>query len=173
VLPRIARKLGSRLIDVSKIDLKTSPQPTQLFGNSKAKDPKDLSDDRIAVIGMATQVPGAEDIGEVWKVLKVRKPQHREVPKEQFEMETTWREADPNRKGHGNFIDAYVQNLIDFFEDHFIRMSCGGLILDTAKSRKYSATLSKRVPMSRELCRNTSPHGNMLDSFHEVRLLVG
>ncbi|KUL90849.1 hypothetical protein ZTR_00908 [Talaromyces verruculosus] len=106
----------------------------------KAKGLKDLPDDGIAVIGMATQVPGAEDIGEVWEVLTAGKPQHREVPKEQFEMETVWQEADPNRNGHGNFIDAYAKNLVDFFEEHSIRMSCGGLILDTAKSRKYSAT---------------------------------
>ena len=139
MLRSIARKPGSHLIHVSKIDLRTSSWPAQLFGNSKAKDLKDLPDDRIAVIGMATQVPGAEDIGEVWKVLTAGKPQHREVPKEWFEMETVWQEADPNGKGHGNFIDAYARNLVDFFEEHSIRMSCGGLILDTAKSRKYSA----------------------------------
>lgn len=54
-----------------------------------------------------------------------------------------------------------------------IKTASGDLILDTAKSRKYSATLSKRAPVSRELCRNTSPYGNRLDSCHEVRLLVG
>lgn len=91
MLPRIARKLGSHLIHVSKIDLRTFSRPAQLFGNSKAKDLKDLPDDRIAVIGMATQVPGAEDIGEVWKVLTAGKPQHREVPKERFEMELSGR----------------------------------------------------------------------------------
>lgn len=100
---------------------------------------------------MAAQVSGAEDIGEFWKVLTAGKSQHREVPKERFEMETAWRQADPNRKWYDNFIDAYAKSLVVFFEGHFIRMPCGGLILDTAKSRKYSATLNKKAPVSREL----------------------
>lgn len=118
VPPSIARKLASRLIHVSEIDLKTSSQPAQLFGNTKTKDLKDLPDDRIAVIGMAAQVPGAEDIVDFWKVLTAGKSQHREVPTERFEMGTAWREADPNRKWYGNFIDAY-----DAFDHKFFKKS--------------------------------------------------
>jgi acyl transferase domain-containing protein/thioester reductase-like protein/SAM-dependent methyltransferase/acyl carrier protein len=116
--PSIARKLGSRLIHVSEIDLKTSPQPSQIFGNSKIKDLNDLPDDRIAVIGMAAQVPGAEDIQEFWNVLIAGKSQHREIPTERFEMETAWREVDPNRKWYGNFIEAY-----DAFDHKFFKKS--------------------------------------------------
>ena len=35
---------------------------------------------------------------------------------------------------------AYV--LVDFLEDHFVRMSCGGLLLGTRKAREHSETLA-------------------------------
>ncbi|KAM5457936.1 Type I Iterative PKS [Microsporum canis] len=40
--------------------------------------------------------------------------------------------------------------LLDFFKDHFARMSCGGLILDTTKSREHSQTLANARPISPE-----------------------
>lgn len=116
--PSIARKLGSRLIYASEIDPKTSSQPAHLFGNTTTKDLKDLPDDRIAVIGMAAQVAGADDIVDFWKILTAGESQHREVPTKRFEVETAWREADPNRKWYGNFIDAY-----DAFDHKFFKKS--------------------------------------------------
>lgn len=43
--------------------------------------------------------------------------------------------------------------LIDFLDDNFIRMSCGGLLLDTAKSREHSKTLANLGPVSEDLVR--------------------
>ncbi|KAM5444215.1 putative PKS/NRPS-like protein biosynthetic cluster [Microsporum ferrugineum] len=40
--------------------------------------------------------------------------------------------------------------LLDFFKDHFARMSCGGLILDTTNSREHSQTLANARPISPE-----------------------
>lgn len=37
--------------------------------------------------------------------------------------------------------------LLEFFRDHFRRMSCGGLILDTNNSRKDSQTLANAQPI--------------------------
>ncbi|KAE8141925.1 hypothetical protein BDV38DRAFT_278709 [Aspergillus pseudotamarii] len=41
--------------------------------------------------------------------------------------------------------------LIDFFEADFLRMSCGGMILDTTHSKEHSATLRNSGPVDREL----------------------
>ncbi|KAL4735888.1 hypothetical protein BDV11DRAFT_173426 [Aspergillus similis] len=41
--------------------------------------------------------------------------------------------------------------LADFFEAHFLRMSCGGMILDTTRSREHSATLRTLGPINRDL----------------------
>jgi nucleoside-diphosphate-sugar epimerase len=43
--------------------------------------------------------------------------------------------------------------LIDFLDTQFVRMSCGGLILDTAKSTEHSETLRNQRPVSCELVR--------------------
>ncbi|KAI3324539.1 putative polyketide synthase [Xylariaceae sp. AK1471] len=43
--------------------------------------------------------------------------------------------------------------LIDFLEDNFVRMSCGGLLLDTAKAREHSRTLANCGPVSEDLVR--------------------
>ncbi|KAI8961031.1 hypothetical protein F5Y11DRAFT_367017 [Daldinia sp. FL1419] len=46
---------------------------------------------------------------------------------------------------------AYV--LIDFLDDNFWRMSCGGLLLDTTKTREHSKTLANAGPVSESVAR--------------------
>lgn len=41
--------------------------------------------------------------------------------------------------------------LIDFLDDNFLRMSCGGLLLDTAKSCEHSKTLAAVGPVSADV----------------------
>ncbi|KAI1393305.1 uncharacterized protein F4822DRAFT_423774 [Hypoxylon trugodes] len=43
--------------------------------------------------------------------------------------------------------------LIDFLDDNFIRMSCGGLLLDTIKVREHSKTLANAGPVSEKVTR--------------------
>jgi acyl transferase domain-containing protein/nucleoside-diphosphate-sugar epimerase/acyl carrier protein/SAM-dependent methyltransferase len=43
--------------------------------------------------------------------------------------------------------------LIDFLDDNFLRMSCGGLLLGTAKSCEHSPTLAAVGPVSEEVTR--------------------
>ncbi|KAI3390921.1 hypothetical protein diail_8348, partial [Diaporthe ilicicola] len=38
--------------------------------------------------------------------------------------------------------------LVDFLDDHFERMSCGGLILDTSRAKEHSKTMAKEGPVS-------------------------
>ncbi|KAL2802933.1 hypothetical protein BJX63DRAFT_437407 [Aspergillus granulosus] len=43
--------------------------------------------------------------------------------------------------------------LVDFLDNNFIRMSCGGLLLETKKSREHSKTLANLGPVSAETAR--------------------
>lgn len=54
-------------------------------------------------------------------------------------------------------LDAERENpalkLVDFLEQDFERMSCGGIILDTSKAKQHSPTLAAQGPVSVELAR--------------------
>ncbi|KAL3438034.1 hypothetical protein BDV09DRAFT_206002 [Aspergillus tetrazonus] len=43
--------------------------------------------------------------------------------------------------------------LVDFLDDHFERMSCGGLVLDTSKAKEHSTTMGGVGPVGAELVR--------------------
>jgi len=49
--------------------------------------------------------------------------------------------------------DNPAYKLIDFLDSNFIRMSCGGLLLETWKSREHSRTLAAVGPVSPEVAR--------------------
>lgn len=46
-----------------------------------------------------------------------------------------------------------ASSLADFLEDNFLRMSCGGLVLDTRKTMEHSATLRAVTPVSETVAR--------------------
>lgn len=50
-------------------------------------------------------------------------------------------------------LDNPAAKLIDFLDGNFIRMSCGGLLLDTAKGREHSSTLANVTPVSEKVAR--------------------
>lgn len=49
--------------------------------------------------------------------------------------------------------DNPAAKLVEFLEQEFERMSCGGVLLDTAKSREHSATMRGVEPVSAEVAR--------------------
>ena len=49
--------------------------------------------------------------------------------------------------------DNPADKLIDFLDDHFLRMSCGGLILDTKRACEHSKALAAVGPVSAEVAR--------------------
>lgn len=51
------------------------------------------------------------------------------------------------RNSPASVNDCPAKQLLEFFDQHFIRMSCGGLILYTAKTREHSTTLGERGPV--------------------------
>ena len=50
-------------------------------------------------------------------------------------------------------LDNPAAKLIEFLDGNFIRMSCGGLLLDTTKSREHSKTLANEGPVSEDVAR--------------------
>ncbi|KAF2266560.1 ketoacyl-synt-domain-containing protein [Lojkania enalia] len=49
--------------------------------------------------------------------------------------------------------DNPAATLLDFLDDNFLRMSCGGLVLDTKKTLEHSETLAALGPVSEEVAR--------------------
>jgi len=49
--------------------------------------------------------------------------------------------------------DNPAARLIDFLEGNFERMSCGGLILDTAKAQEHSAVMAEMQPVEAAVAR--------------------
>ncbi|KAK4697088.1 acyl carrier protein, partial [Lecanoromycetidae sp. Uapishka_2] len=50
-------------------------------------------------------------------------------------------------------MDNPAAKLVEFLDGNFVRMSCGGLLLDTAKSREHSKTLANVGPVSDDIAR--------------------
>ena len=50
-------------------------------------------------------------------------------------------------------VDNPAGRLVDFLDGHFVRMSCGGLVMETVKSREHSPTLRATGPVSDDLVR--------------------
>ena len=52
-----------------------------------------------------------------------------------------------NNNGNENNNEDHnpAARLIDFLDENFVRMSCGGLFLDTRKCREHSRTMAEEV----------------------------
>ncbi|KAL7906089.1 hypothetical protein GGI35DRAFT_458726, partial [Trichoderma velutinum] len=46
-----------------------------------------------------------------------------------------------------------ASRIIDFLDGHFVRMSCGGIVLDTQKAKEHSATMAAQGPVSDDIAR--------------------
>ncbi|MCJ1251634.1 hypothetical protein MMC30_008869 [Trapelia coarctata] len=46
-----------------------------------------------------------------------------------------------------------AKKILEFFDEHFLRMACGGLVLNTTRSREHSKTLASGEPVSADLAR--------------------
>lgn len=57
------------------------------------------------------------------------------------------------RRFPGSEVDNPAVRLIDFLDDNFLRMSCGGLLLDTTKGREHSPTLAAVGPVTGDVAR--------------------
>ncbi|KAE8373904.1 hypothetical protein BDV26DRAFT_300722 [Aspergillus bertholletiae] len=114
VPPSLLRRLNSQVTHFEFQPL-TGRQPV----NENPQPPAGLKEDDVAVIGMACQVAGAQDLEQYWKILLEGESQHQPlVPNERFAMETVFRpgqEAD-DRQWYGNFLKDY-----DVFDYKFFK----------------------------------------------------
>lgn len=105
VPPTLLRRLNRQ---VTHFDLEESIRAS-VSGATGPDAPSLVSENDIAVIGMACNVAGAQDVGEYWKIMLDGKSQHRElIPNDRFVMESTYRpqeKGDDKKKWYGNFID--------------------------------------------------------------------
>ncbi|RYP10954.1 hypothetical protein DL765_007957 [Monosporascus sp. GIB2] len=110
--PSYSRGVGSQLLHAADADFgKAQPNlTTNPLGGS--------TEDYIAVIGMSSRVPGADDLESFWDILCEARSQHVEVPPERFTFETAWRDVDPKRKWFGNFVQDH-----DAFDNKFFNRS--------------------------------------------------
>ena len=139
VPPSLVRKLGSKLTHVLDLDLSSFEFPKEAFrsiapssvngtaslvstsGSANLHQPtpvNDRNDERVAVIGMACNLPGGEDMDEFWRILVAGQSQHAELPRDtgRFQFETPWREPFTKNKWYGNLIKDY-----DVFDHKFFK----------------------------------------------------
>ncbi|KAI1102926.1 hypothetical protein F4804DRAFT_353299 [Jackrogersella minutella] len=113
VPPSLLRGLNPQVFHVADLDGMTSR-----FEAFSQKDLRTFSDNDVAVVGMSIKVAGAETLDDFWDLMVAAKSQHKEVPKERFTFETSFRDVDPKRKWFGNFIETY-----DKFDHKFFKKS--------------------------------------------------
>ena len=102
VPPSFVRDLGSRSVHVDDLwggapHLSGSPGHQQRFDRNQD----------VAVIGMACNVAGGEDLEQFWKILSEGTSQHKEVPRDRFTFETTFRSDNDKANWYGNFINDH------------------------------------------------------------------
>ncbi|KAF4962499.1 hypothetical protein FSARC_9422 [Fusarium sarcochroum] len=117
VPPTLLRRLKNQIIHVNL----ESTSRRLGHSSSSTSEPK-VADNDIAVIGMACNVAGAQDLEEYWKILLEGKSQHKELDaNDRFVMETSYRphqKGDEKKKWYGNFLDEH-----DAFDHKFFKKS--------------------------------------------------
>ncbi|KAK5633281.1 hypothetical protein RRF57_008995 [Xylaria bambusicola] len=78
-------------------------------------------------------------------------PQDNVIPLQDWIQRVKERTKDIGAREHEGDNPAIL--LIDFLEDNFVRMSCGGLLLDTAKTREHSPALAGCGPVGEDVAR--------------------
>ncbi|KAL8746802.1 MAG: hypothetical protein Q9184_007694, partial [Pyrenodesmia sp. 2 TL-2023] len=100
VPPSFVRDLGSRSVHFD--DFRgTALHSSESLGHDHRLD----RDHDVAVIGMACNVAGGDDLEQFWKILTEGASQHKEVPSDRFTFETTFRNEEDKTKWYGNFIN--------------------------------------------------------------------
>ena len=91
-------------------------------------------------------------VGQSWKHMSTVLAEALNIPKEMFVPFRQWvklvRQSSLPAETHNP-----AARLIDFLDEGFERMSCGGLILDTSKATEHSLTLARLGPISADVAR--------------------
>lgn len=88
-------------------------------------------------------------VRQPWRSLLLVLARELKIPEEGIVLFREW--VRRVRSFPGFAQDNPAAKLIDFLDDNFIRMSCGGMFLDTSKSCEHSNTLRTVAPVSAEV----------------------
>ncbi|KAI1087105.1 hypothetical protein F5B19DRAFT_476760 [Rostrohypoxylon terebratum] len=90
-------------------------------------------------------------VGQPWKAMSPVLAAALDIPPHQIIPFEAWIKR--VRRSPLSETENPASRLADFLEYHFPRMSCGGLILDTRKTKEHSDTMAKEGPVSLEVAR--------------------
>lgn len=91
-------------------------------------------------------------VGQPWKEMNLVLADALDIPADRIVPFHDWINT-VRRSPLSAETDNPAARLVDFLDDNFERMSCGGLILDTVKSKEHSATMAALGPVSPEVAR--------------------
>lgn len=91
-------------------------------------------------------------VGQPWKDMSPVLARELAIPAERIVPFRDWVKLVRRSPLHAE-TDNPAARLIDFLDQNFERMSCGGLILDTTKVKKHSQTMASLGPVSPEVAR--------------------
>lgn len=89
-------------------------------------------------------------VGQSWKAMSLVLATALDIPSDRMIPFSTWIKR-VRRSPLPPETENPAARLVDFLEDHFERMSCGGLILDTQKTKQHSNTMVKQGPVNAEV----------------------
>ncbi|KAI1860396.1 uncharacterized protein JN550_011548 [Neoarthrinium moseri] len=123
------------------IEILMQPSSVQLYPVYHIENPiRQAWSDTLATLIDALRISGAEDNCELSK-----------IPfQEWLERVRSWPRSEDNGPQGAN--PGFM--LVDFLKDNFVRISCGGLLMATAKAREHSPTMARLGPVSDELIRS-------------------
>jgi hypothetical protein len=99
------QELISALEDIPSMELSTHNLTQWIFQPQvDEKGPRGPMQSKIAIVGMACRLPGAEDIEEFWDVLSKGLDVHQEIPPDRFDIDTHW---DPTGKELNKSMTRY------------------------------------------------------------------
>ncbi|KAL9078107.1 MAG: hypothetical protein Q9157_002962 [Trypethelium eluteriae] len=91
-------------------------------------------------------------VGQPWKEMNPVLAEALDIPRDRIVPFREWVDM-VRRSPLPAETDNPAARLIDFLEDNFERMSCGGLILDTTKAKEHSSTMAELGPVQAEVAR--------------------
>jgi thioester reductase-like protein len=89
-------------------------------------------------------------VGQPWKEMVALLADSLDIPRDRIIPFKEWLRRVRAFPGAVEW-DNPAAKLVDFFDEDFVRMSCGGVLLDTEKSQRHSATLRGVGPVSAEV----------------------
>ncbi|KYK53981.1 polyketide synthase [Drechmeria coniospora] len=135
-LPKLEGLLSWTPVDTvagTIVDLATLPEAMTLHASYHVDNPvRQRWQKTLPVLAEALRIPGGNVIALDDWVRRVRKH---------------------GRQAGGPEGDNPALLLVEFLEDNFVRMSCGGLLLDTTKARAHSKTLAECGPVGEGVIR--------------------